>query len=171
MPITNLCMAYLPLTSNNACQKRLSKPKRRAGLQKFHVLYNGECMPMRRDKISTLYTEEGRPLLRSPGCKGQATVLWGRPGVAFNISEALTPRKQDSLSCPKHTPGHIWSQGKLACLRRIVMRYDSSSIDSAPQHLPTRITFDRLVFVESTVALFTLRPAESPEPSGMAQRP
>lgn len=97
MPITFLCMANTPLTSNSACQKRMPGPRRQARLQELHVLYSRRIhADESRRKHPRFTRKKDRPLPISPGFKGHAA-LQGVPGVAFRAAKNY--RQESKTTC------------------------------------------------------------------------
>lgn len=116
LSITNLCMARTPLTSNSCLSEKFVRAEAAGETQKtFTVLYTRRMHEISAIKPEFFTRKKGRPLPISPGCKEHAAVLRfskaRRPARSrVQRSEALTPRKQDSLSCPKHRPGQLRSR-------------------------------------------------------------
>lgn len=138
--------------------EKVAEP-RQAILQEIHVLYIRRMYADEPRQISTIYTEDGqtsadisqlyRACRIAPLCKAT------RPaGSRIQSGEEVTQRKQDKLSSPKHTPGHL---RLVASHRRITLKNapkrNRSLIDRAPlhSHRPTRTIFDLLVIVELIV--------------------
>jgi len=182
--ITDLCiMANSPLTSNPACQKRLLQLRRRARLQKIRAVHSTSAGSSVVDPRLNLHTSNGRktnlcqylPAVRAKPlctlfCHAQRPA--GKSRVEHRKAQAENAKQ---FVLPRTLAATLRSLATVACHLHIALRYRKktpSPIDHAPPHTQRKSAyfFDRQILVERTIVSFTLRPAESPEPSGKARR-